>query len=382
MKHLYILGSCGSIGTQTLDIVRRYPNDFTVEGISVGRNLELAQKIIDEFNPKIVCVRNVEHISKIKTNAKVVYGDEGLIEVCKYGEANNSLLVNALVGASGLVPTVTAIKHGRDIALANKETLVMAGDIINALIKEHNVKLFPIDSEHSAIWQCLAGENIKEVKKLIITASGGSFRDKTRDELLDVSVSDALNHPNWSMGSKITIDSATMMNKGFEVIEAHHLFNLSYDEIETILHRQSIVHSLVEFKDNTIKAQLGTADMRIPILYALSYPNHIEFDTPSLDLKKVYSLTFEELCQKRYPCLSYAYFAGRKGGIYPTVLNAANEAAVSLFLNGKIKFLDIESIIYEQISKEYNMSNPTLEDILNVNELVFSNVMEKFGGIN
>lgn len=382
MKNLYILGAAGSIGSQTLDIVRENKNLFKVCGISVGRDLKLAQKIIDEFNPSIVCFRNKSDIDKVITSAATCYGDEGLNEVASYGEAKNSLLVNALVGAVGLIPTVYAIKHKRDIALANKETLVMAGDIINNLLKEYNVRLYPIDSEHSAIWQCLQGEDINDVNKLIITASGGSFRDKSREKLENVTVNEALCHPNWKMGKKITIDSATMMNKGFEVIEAYHLFHLPIDKITTVLHRESIVHSLVEFNDGAIKAELGESDMRVPILYALMYPNHKPYSGKKLDLSLGLKLSFEELSQKRYPCLGYAYQAIKKGGLYPAVLNAANEAAVYLFLNNRIKFLDIEKIIYEEINQDYDMVNPSLDDIIKVNRLVFSKITNKYGGIN
>ncbi len=382
MKNLYILGAAGSIGSQTLDIVRENKDLFKVCGISVGRDLKLAQKIIDEFEPSIVCFRNKEDLDKITTKAITCYGDEGLNLVAAYGEAKDSLLVNALVGAVGLIPTVCAIKHQRDVALANKETLVMAGEIINKLLKEYNVKLYPIDSEHSAIWQCLQGEDINDVAKLIITASGGSFRDKGRDELVNVTVNEALCHPNWKMGKKITIDSATMMNKGFEVIEAYHLFHLPVDKITTVLHRESIVHSLVEFNDGAIKAELGESDMRVPILYALMYPNHKYYSGKKLDLSLGLKLSFEELSEERYPCLGYAYLALKKGGLYPTVLNAANEAAIYLFLNDRIKFLDIERIIYEEINQNYDMINPSLDDIIKVNRLVFSKITNKYGGIN
>lgn len=378
MRKLIILGACGSIGRQTLDIARRYPDKFKVIALSVGRDLELSKKIIDEFTPELVCFREKEHISLLNYHNNSVYGDNGLISLAKYGKDKDTLLVNALVGAAGLKPTVAAIENGTDVALANKETLVIAGDFINALLKEHNVKLYPIDSEHSAIWQCLNGEPKKDVKRLIITASGGSFRSKTRDELVNVTVKDALNHPNWSMGPKITIDSATMMNKGFEVIEAHHLFHIPYENISTILHKESIVHSMVEYNDSNIKALLGVPDMRIPILYALNYPEHVEYDNQALDLIKVGTLHFEELSMERFPCLKMAYFAAKKGGLYPAVLNASNEAAVKLFLNGKIPFLTIEKIISEELAKDYDL-NPTLEDVIACNEKVQKEILSRFG---
>ncbi|MDE7213610.1 MAG: 1-deoxy-D-xylulose-5-phosphate reductoisomerase, partial [Anaeroplasmataceae bacterium] len=349
MKYLYILGACGSIGTQTLDVVRQHKEEYRVMGMSVGSNLELAKKLIEEFKPEIVCFRKQEHIFSISYKPIVVYGDEGLLAISRYRGYENEWLVNALVGVAGLLPTVTAIKARKSIALANKETLVVAGDIINELIKEYKVDLVPIDSEHSAILQCLRGEEKKDIAKLLITASGGSFRNKTREELEDVTVEDALKHPNWSMGPKITIDSATMMNKGFEVIEAHYLFGIAYDQIEAVYHPESIVHSLVEFKDGSIKAQLGVSDMRIPIAYALAYPTHLKGETERLNLKGCL-LHFDELSLDRYPCLVYAYKAAKKGGLYLAVLNAANEAAVYLFLNKKISFLEIEHIIEKEIN--------------------------------
>ncbi len=380
MKKVYLLGSCGSIGTQAIDILLKNKDKFDIEAISVGHDLTFAKKIIDLTNPKVVCFRHKEDLASFTDyNFEKVYGDEGLLYIALLHRSDNELLINALVGSSGLKPTVFAIKAGKDIALANKETLVMAGDIINKLIREYNVNLYPIDSEHSAIWQCIQGESHNEILNLIITASGGSFRDKTREELENVTKEDALNHPNWSMGAKITIDSATMMNKGFEVIEAHHLFNIDYDHIKTVMHRESIVHSLVEFKDHMIKAELGVADMRGPIAYALLYPHHADFNGEALDLVKASKLTFEELSLDRFPCLKYAYICGKKGSIYSTVLNAANEASVRLFLNGKIKFLDIEKIIYEYISKEYNVE-PTIDNILELDKSIQEEICKPYGG--
>ncbi len=379
MKHLYIVGACGSIGTQTLDIVRNNGNEFKVIGLSVGSNLELAKNIIEEFKPEIVCFRKKEHIFSLSYHPKIVYGDEGLLEISRYKKYANEVFVNALVGISGLLPTVEAIKSKKTICLANKETLVVAGDIIKSLIQENNVDLIPIDSEHSAILQCLTGEKKQEVKRLIITASGGSFRDKTREELTDVTKRDALKHPNWNMGAKITIDSATMMNKGFEVIEAHYLFDIPYDKIDTILHPQSIIHSMVEFQDGTIKAELGTADMHTPISYALRYPCHSNLESKSLDLFNL-SLDFKELSFERFPCLSYAYLAAQKGGIYLAVLNAANEAAVYLFLNDKIKFLEIENIIYTELCKNaYEEVEYNLENVLHISKDIIAKILLRYG---
>ncbi len=383
MKNLYILGSCGSIGTQTLDIVRKNPNEFRVIGMSLGSNLELARSLVEEFKPEIICFRKEEHKLELSYSPIVTYGDNGLLEIARYSKYSNEWLVNALVGISGLMPTVEAIKNHKDIALANKETLVVAGDIINKLIKEYNVSLLPIDSEHSAILQCIIGEKHQDIDRLIITASGGSFRDLSKEELEHVSVSDALKHPNWSMGPKITIDSATMMNKGFEVIEAHYLFNIDYNKIDTVLHRGSIVHSMVMFNDGSIKAQLGISDMRIPISYALFYPRHERIDLPKLNLLNL-NLSFEELSKLRYPCLDYAYRALDKGGLYLAVLNASNEAAVYLFLNGKISFLEIEHIIEREITNDiYDRSYiPSLEERVEISKVVYQKILRKYGGLS
>ena len=288
------------------------------------------------------------------------------------------MVVNALVGSSGLEPTVEAIKKKRDIALANKETLVIGGELINKLVKKHGVKLIPVDSEHSAIMQCLNGEDNSSIKRIVITASGGSFRNLSRNELQNVTVNDALKHPNWNMGAKITIDSATMMNKGFEVIEAHYLFGVEYDKIETVLHTESVVHSLVEFNDSSIIAHLGNPDMRVPISYALNYPVRTEYSGESLDLIKLGSLHFEELSYKRYPLLKIAIDAGISKGLNPTTLNAANEACVSLFLNGKIKFLDIEEIVSECLNVFPNDININLDKIIERDLVVKDYVFNKY----
>lgn len=378
MKYLYILGACGSIGTQTLDIVRKYPNEFKVIGFSSGSDLMKASELIEEFKPEIVCLRNKNDKLELSYNPIITYEDQGLLEIARYSKYDNEILVNALVGIAGLAPTIEAIKTKKEIALANKETLVVAGDIVNKLAKDNNVRILPIDSEHSAILQCLAGESYNDIKRIIITASGGSFRNKTREELENVTKDDALKHPNWSMGAKITIDSATMMNKGFEIIEAHYLFDLPYSKIDTILHPQSIVHSLVEFNDGSIKASIGSADMHTPIAYALRYPNHNELNSKKLSLIDL-SLDFKELSKKRYPCLEYAYIAIKKGGVYLAVLNASNEAAVYLFLNNKIKFLDIERIIYEEITNDcYEKYEYNLENILKLSREIIDNIINKY----
>ena len=380
MKNLYIVGACGSIGRQTLDIVRNSKDEFKVIGMSVGSNLELSFALIEEFKPEVVCFRK-KIDTKLSYNPIIVYGDEGLDYLASYSKYENETFVNALVGISGLRPTVCAIKAHKEICLANKETLVVAGDIIKDLVKKYNVSLIPIDSEHSAILQCLTGEKKEEVKRLIITASGGSFRDKKREELIGVKKEEALAHPNWKMGSKITIDSATMMNKGFEVIEAHYLFDMPYEKIDTILHRQSIVHSMVEYNDGTIKAEVGTSDMHTPISYALRYPSHNNLESDNLNLFGL-NLTFEELSHDRYPCLQYAYDAAKKGSIYLSVLNAANEAAVALFLHDKIEFLDIEKIIYNEISNpKYAKISYNLENVISLSKEIIDKIINNYGGL-
>lgn len=374
MKDVIILGASGSIGRQTIDIILNTKNEFRIVGMSLGRDLKLAQELVDLVKPEIITLREGD----INFNGLKYYGDGGLLKLASYKTKNDMILVNALVGSSGLLPTIYAIKSKKDIALANKETLVMAGDIINALVKEYKVNLLPIDSEHSAILECLKGEKIEDVKDLIITASGGSFRDKKREELKDVTVNEALAHPNWQMGPKITIDSATMMNKGFEVIEAHHLFNVPYDKIKTILHKESIVHSLVMFNDGAIKAELAVSDMRIPIMYALSYPKHVLNKIEPLNLVGL-NLHFEELSYKRYPLLELAYKMGKKGSIYTTVLNAANEAAVNLFLNNKIKFLEIEDIIFTYTNKNYDEYELNIDNILYLDKMIKTDIFKKYG---
>lgn len=380
MKDLYLLGATGSIGTQTLDIVRMNKNKFNIKAMSVGRDLQKSLSLIEEFKPELVCFREKIDV-KLSYSPRIVWGDEGLIEVASYQSNNKGMCVNALVGHAGLKPTLAAINAGNDVALANKETLVMAGFIVMPLAREKKVKIFPIDSEHSAIWQCIRGEKHKDIKNLIITASGGSFRDKSREELENVTLADALNHPNWSMGKKITIDSATMMNKGFEVIEAHYLFDIPVTNIKTIMHKESIIHSLVEFNDLSVKAVLASPDMRMPILYALSYPNHYRYDGKPLDLEAVSNLSFKPLSHERFKCLSYAYKAIEKGGVYPAVLNAANEAAVMAFIAGKIKFLDIERIIERELSKEYKLDGITIDDIISIDCEIQERIKKELGNI-
>ncbi|MCY9665236.1 1-deoxy-D-xylulose-5-phosphate reductoisomerase [Paenibacillus alginolyticus] len=365
MKRIAILGSTGSIGTQTLDIAQHAPDKFKIEALSGGYNSQLLIEQVNKFHPKVVSVATKEladEVSKhVPSSTKVLYGEEGLMEVAASTDAD--LVVTALVGSQGLKPTMAAIEAGKHIGLANKETLVSAGHIVKDAIRRKGVSLLPIDSEHSAIFQCLNGENHSQIAKITLTASGGSFRDRTRDELDGVTVEQALQHPNWSMGAKITIDSATMVNKGLEVIEAHWLFDLSYDQIDVLIHPESVIHSFVEFVDNSVIAQLGNPDMRVPIQYALTYPDRYPTPTNRLDLAAIGKLHFREMDYNRYPCLRMAFESGKQGGTSPTVYNAANEIAVARFLKGEITFLQIEQIIEAVLQKHESHSNPHLDVI-------------------
>ena len=384
MKNIYLLGATGSIGTQTLDVIRQHPDQFRLVAFSAGRNISLTQSIIEEFNPAYVSViheEDAKQLASLYPKVTFGFGDEGLVNVATYDliPADEHFVLSAVMGSVGLLPTLKAIEMRRTIGIANKETLVTAGHLVMEKAKQYGVELLPVDSEHSAIYQCLQGEDSKSVKKLIITASGGSFRDYTRDMLKGVTREQALNHPNWSMGAKITIDSASMMNKGLEVIEAHWLFDMPYDQIETILHRQSIIHSMVEFQDTSVIAHLGTPDMRIPIQFAMSYPKRIDLkQAKSLNLAEVGTLEFKPMDFERFPCLKMAYEAGRQGGSCPTVLNAANEAAVDLFLKDKISFLEIEDVVYQALASHQKVVSPTLEEILAIDSDVRRQIMTKY----
>lgn len=365
MKKISLLGATGSIGRQTMEVVRENRDQFEVVAFSAGSNIELTKKYINEFSPALVSVKEKQDCEALRAEfptTQFSYGDDGLVEVAVYPDS--SIVLNAVIGSVGLYPTLKAIEAKKHIALANKETLVTAGHVVMNAAKKHGVQILPVDSEHSAIFQALQGEQEKNIERLIITASGGSFRDYTRAELEGVTVEQALNHPNWSMGAKITIDSATMMNKGLEVIEAHWLFDMPYDQISVLMHKESIIHSMVEFHDGSIIAQLGTPDMRVPISYALMHPDRLQNASKGrLDLAKIATLHFQEMSFERFPCLGYAYEAGKAGGTMPTVLNAANEVAVDLFLKGKISFLDIESMVYRALEKHEVISEPNLEVI-------------------
>lgn len=367
MKKIVLLGASGSIGTQTIDVVLHHPDEFAIVGLSVGYNISKLKEIITLLPTlKYICVASYDdYLSLTKEDNQHIYyyGDEGLQQLASLDDYD--IFVNAVVGFRGLLPLLSAIKQDKIIALANKESLVCGGDLVKKALKEHPVPIYPIDSEHSAIFQSLQGNKISEVDKLIITASGGSFRDKTRAELKDVSVAQALKHPNWNMGGRITIDSATMMNKGFEVIEAHYLFDLPYDQIDVVVHRESIIHSMVQYRDHSIIAQLGSADMRIPIQYALSYPKRLDMpQSEPIDFVKIASLHFQEANFERYPLLKLAFECGKKGGNMGAIINGADEQAVSMFLNEEIGFLDIETSIIEASKQLPYIQEPTLEDIL------------------
>lgn len=363
MKNIAILGASGSIGTSTLEVIKRHQDEFNLVAFSVFSKIDLIEPILQTFKDvKMVAVKSLNEVASLQLkykNVKFVEKEEGLIDIATLNEVD--IVVSALVGFVGLTPTIKAIESGKDIALANKETLVVAGDIIMDLAKKHNVKILPVDSEHSAIFQCLEKDN--QVSKIILTASGGPFFKKSLKELENVTLDEALNHPTWKMGSKITIDSATMFNKAFEIIEASHLFNLNASQIEVIIHPQSIIHSIVEFNDGAQKAQMGVSDMKVPIAYALSYPRRLNNIAKSLSLKEVNKLEFYEADLNRFEPLLLAYNALKEKGTYPTVLNAANEEAVSLFLNQKIKFNDILKIVKQTLNAHNNDKDVTLHKI-------------------
>jgi 1-deoxy-D-xylulose-5-phosphate reductoisomerase len=368
VKKISLLGATGSIGWQTYDILKEQRDAFQLVAFSSGKNLEKTREMIETLKPELVSVQLEEDaltLAKEFPNIQFTFGAKGLVEVATHPDS--TVLVNAVLGSVGLESTLAAIRMGKTIAIANKETLVTAGHLVMAEAKKYKATILPVDSEHSAIFQSMNGENPKNIERLIITASGGSFRDKTREQLKHVTVADALNHPNWSMGAKITIDSATMMNKGLEVIEAHVLFDMPYDKIDVLLHRESIIHSLVEYHDTSVIAQLGTPDMRVPIQYALSYPDRIPLQNGQrLNLAQIGQLHFQEMDFERYPALRLAYEAGRMGGTILTAMNAANEAAVAAFLQGKITFLEIDETIERVMQAHQNIAVPDLQTILHV----------------
>lgn len=367
MKRLVLLGASGSIGVQTIDIIQQHPDLFELVSFGVGKNIEKAKEYLNLF-PSIQTIsvqleEDAIDLQKEYPNKTILFGEQGMEEIVS--QDNYDVLVNALVGFAGFLPTLKAIQTHHNVALANKETLVCGGELINRALKEYGCELYPIDSEHSAIWQSLRGNKKEQVKRLLITCSGGSFRNKTREELKDVTVEQALAHPNWSMGSKITIDSATLMNKGFEVIEAHWLFDIPYENISVLMHPESVVHSAVEYVDHSVIAQLGAPDMRLPIQYALTYPDRYAFqlDTP-LDLTKLGTLHFDAPDTTRFPLLALAFECGKKGGNLNAVMNAANEVANAAFRNHEIPFLKIEEIVMSAVSNVQFQELNTVQDVI------------------
>ena len=370
MKNIAILGSTGSIGTQTLDVARKN-EDLRVVAVSAGKSVEKLEEQIREFHPILAAVWDEKAARDLKTriadtDTKVVSGMEGLLELASMPESD--ILVTAIVGMIGIRPTMEGIRAGKDIALANKETLVTAGHLIMPMAREYGVSILPVDSEHSAIFQAIHGEENKEIHKLLITASGGPFRGRTTEELRNVTVADTLKHPNWVMGRKITVDSATLVNKGLEVMEARWLFDMDLDHIQVVVQPQSIIHSMVEFKDGAIMAQLGTPDMRLPIQYALYYPHRRYLDGDRLDFTKLREITFEVPDMDTFRGLPMAIQASREGGSMPTVFNAANELAVKKFLEEKIGFLDISEIIAQSMERHKKIAHPDLDEILSVEQ--------------
>ena len=381
MKHIAVLGSTGSIGTQTLEVVRNN-DDFRIDALAAGSNVKALEKQIREFSPRLVCVYKEDAAAKLKEmvkdlDLKIVTGMDGLIEAATLSEV--SVVVTAMVGMIGIRPTIEAINAGKDIALANKETLVTAGHIIMSLAKEKSVKILPVESEHSAIFQCLNGEHSGQIDKILLTASGGPFRGKTRAEMKDITVEQALKHPNWAMGQKITIDSATMVNKGLEVMEAKWLFGVDFDHIQVVVQPQSLIHSMIQFADGAIMAQLGTPDMKLPIQYALTFPDRRYLPGERVDFNTLAQITFSVPDLENFRGLKMAYEAGRAGGVMPTVFNAANEMAVGKFLNRKIGFLDITDSIEYAMSKISNIDNPSLPEILETERSVYALLDEYYG---
>lgn len=367
MKTIVILGSTGSIGTSTLDIVERFPDEFRVAGLSAATNDEKLEEQIRRFKPRMVALSNEPAAARLRQrcadlSVEILSGTEGVAQVASISEAE--MVISAIVGGAGLVPTLAAIRANKHIALANKEPMVMAGKLMQEEARKHGVRIFPVDSEHSAIFQSLEGHRLEDVRRLILTASGGALWTLTKEELQDVTPERALQHPNWKMGAKITIDSATLMNKGLEVVEARWLFDIPESRIDVLIHRESIIHSLVEYHDRSMIAQLGLPDMRTPISYAMRYPERMPLDLPSLDLTEIGKLTFCKPDHDRFPCLGLGYESLRVGGTMPAAMNAANEVAVEAFLNGGIRFVDIAEIIRSTMEAHHSREVESLDDAL------------------
>ena len=363
MKKIGILGSTGSVGSQTLEIIDEYKDEFELVFISGHSNIEKLNNQIDKYNPKYACLSNDNILDQINDQFsfdKLYKGNQGLIDLC---DIEVDLVVNAISGYKGLYLSVKLLENNINIALSNKESIVQAGSILTKMAKDKNLNIFPVDSEHSALWQCIMGENQDFIDKLILTGSGGPFRELDKEKFYNVTKEQALKHPNWSMGNKITIDSATMMNKGFEVIEAHHLFDIPYNDINIVIHPESIIHSMVKFIDGSIKAQLSIPTMRIPIQFALSYPRRLKNENIDIDFTLNNKFSFEKVDDNKFRCIKLAYDAGKKSGTYPTVLNVANDMAVDMFLNDIINFSDIPEIIEESLNSHSSISNPSIDDI-------------------
>lgn len=371
MKKIAILGSTGSIGIQALDIIKQNEDQFQVVALTCGRQVDLFVQQIAAFHPEVVCVQDEKDAIDLKnkvTNVEILFGDAGLIEIA--GRADWDLLLNALVGIVGLAPTISAIREGKQIALANKETLVAGGKLVMDAVRKTGVSFLPVDSEHSAIFQALQGNSQNQIQRILLTASGGPFRGYSLDQLKAVTIEQALKHPKWTMGSKITIDSATMMNKGLEVIEARWLFDVMPDSIQVLVHKESIIHSMVEYQDSSIIAQLGMPDMKVPISYAFTYPQRVETKVPSLDLFQLGSLTFEPVDTQVFRCLSMAYESIKAGQSYVVAMNAANEVLVRQFLDRKIAFIEIQNQIERVLEEHQPVSLPTVADIIELDHEV------------
>ena len=379
MKNIGILGSTGSVGSQSLDVIDNHKDKFNVKFLAANSNVNSLINQTEKFKPEFICIYDKSKYKQLKdkvNTTKVLSGHEGLMELCEL--SNIDIILNSIVGYGGLKPTLKIIESGTDIALSNKESIVQAGHLVMNLAKLKNVNIFPVDSEHSAIWQCLVGEKKSTIKKIILTASGGPFRNFPKDKFSKISVNQALNHPNWKMGKKITIDSATMMNKGFEMIEAFWLFGINPKNIEIVVHPQSIIHSMVEFVDGSIKAQLSNPDMRMPIQYAFSYPDRYELNDLEFDIKKFSKLDIEPLNMNKFKCVELSFYAINKGGSYPVILNISNDIAVNLFLNEKILFTQIPHIIEECMRHHSYVNSPKLSDILSLTKWTENYLKEKF----
>ena len=379
MKNIGILGSTGSVGTQSLQVVENHQEKFNVKFLAAHSNIDLLANQANIFNPEYICIYDESKYNQLKNmidTKHILCGYDGIMELCELSDMD--IILNAIVGYNGLEPTLKIINSGIDIALSNKESIVQAGHLVVELAKSKGVNIFPVDSEHSALWQCMVGEKKDRIRKIILTASGGPFRKMPKEEFSKVTVSQALNHPNWKMGKKISIDSATMMNKGFEMIEAYWLFDINCDDIEIVIHPQSIIHSMVEYIDGSIKAQLSNPDMRLPIQYALSYPDRYELNDLKFDINKFSKLDIEPIDLDKFKCVKLAFDAIKKGGSYPVVLNVSNDLLVDLFLKGKISFLEIPNIIKECMYNHTYIDSPALSDILSLTKWTENYINTKY----